>query len=71
MTFVRRAVLPSLWPCAAMAVAGGIVLALPLKDLATLLVGVPIAGAAFLGATLLWSVSRDELRSARQSIARA
>jgi O-antigen/teichoic acid export membrane protein len=70
-TFVRRAVLPSVWPSAAMAAVGVIVLALPWKDLPTLLIGVPAAGLAFVGATLLWSVSRDELRSARQSIARA
>jgi O-antigen/teichoic acid export membrane protein len=71
VTFLRRAVLPCLLPSAAMAVIGGIVVALPLRDLATLVIGVPAASLAFGVTAFRWSVSHDELRSARQSIARA
>lgn len=69
-TFVRRSIVPSFWPAAALAAVGGLVEALPLGDVVTLAVGVPAGLAAFAFVALRWSVSREEIAAMRQSFAR-
>ena len=68
--FVRTAVLPALVPAAAAAVVAGAVVALPLGDLPTLLLG-GVAGVLAAGATTLAvGLQRGEARALARSVGR-
>jgi len=61
--FLPRSILPSLAPVLALVLAGLAVIALPLTDTVTLIIGVPVALAAFALTASRTSLSREELRA--------
>lgn len=69
--FVRSAVRPVLAPGAALAVVAGVVVAAPLPDLTTLVLGGALGALAYGAVAWRWSFSRTELAGLRATMARS
>jgi O-antigen/teichoic acid export membrane protein len=70
-SFLREAVVPLLPPLAALGVALGIVVALDLPDVTTLVAGTLAGGVAYVLVALRWTVHRDEFAEFRALARRA
>jgi O-antigen/teichoic acid export membrane protein len=70
-SFLREAVLPVLPPVAALVATAGLVVALGLTDVVTLVAGTLGGGLAYALVALRWTVHRDELAELRSLVGRA
>lgn len=66
--FIAEAFLPPLGPAAAAALVSGLVLALPLLDVYTVVMGAGLALGTALVITVRWQMSREERRQIRETI---